>query len=141
VPDTKICPDCAETVKAEARVCRFCGFRFDLAEERQREAEEEAGLSWWERTVRSIERAAEQREAAKPPKVRTKSPMSCCGCSCGSSGVVAALVFALVAFGTGLGLVASIVAGVVSSVAAVHALNFAARRPVVSRALRFRGPV
>ena len=26
--EAKVCPDCAETVKGEARVCRFCGYRF-----------------------------------------------------------------------------------------------------------------
>src|SRR5215211_5498917 len=26
---TKICPECAEEVKAAAHVCRFCGYRFD----------------------------------------------------------------------------------------------------------------
>lgn len=26
--DTRACPDCAERIKAEARVCRFCGYRY-----------------------------------------------------------------------------------------------------------------
>jgi uncharacterized membrane protein YhaH (DUF805 family) len=29
--DTKICPACAKTIKAEARLCRFCGARFEVA--------------------------------------------------------------------------------------------------------------
>ncbi len=28
-PQTKVCPQCAEEVKAAARICRFCGYQFD----------------------------------------------------------------------------------------------------------------
>jgi Uncharacterised protein family UPF0547 len=30
--ETKVCPACAETVKAAAKVCRFCGHTFEVAE-------------------------------------------------------------------------------------------------------------
>jgi hypothetical protein len=40
----KICPDCAETVLAAARRCRFCGYRFDSgARERRSPLEELTG--------------------------------------------------------------------------------------------------
>ena len=32
-PDIKKCPDCAELVQADAKICRFCGFRFDQSPE------------------------------------------------------------------------------------------------------------
>jgi Uncharacterised protein family UPF0547 len=72
----KTCPDCAEKVKAAARVCRFCGYRFDLAEEEQRRAEEEASLTGWQRFVRALEDSPGREPT---PRVRTKTPPSCCG--------------------------------------------------------------
>lgn len=30
-PQTKACPDCAESILAAARVCRYCGYRFGPA--------------------------------------------------------------------------------------------------------------
>lgn len=39
IGETKRCPNCAETIRAEARVCRYCNTEFDEAE-LQRQAEE-----------------------------------------------------------------------------------------------------
>jgi hypothetical protein len=106
---TKTCPDCAETVNAEAKVCRFCGYRFDQARER-------------------------------PRRVRTKTPASCCGCSCGSSGLIALLAFIVISLWSGLGVAAAVPVSLVAAVIAAHLAHRLARYTVVIRALRLPQP-
>lgn len=60
--ETKRCPDCAEDVKAAARVCRFCGYRFDEPDLGTRPATPEA-----ERRAQP-ESALEPSTAADPPR-------------------------------------------------------------------------
>jgi hypothetical protein len=50
----KKCPDCAEMVLADARICRFCQHEFDLAEEMRFQKEEELRLQK-DRLVREAE--------------------------------------------------------------------------------------
>ena len=102
---TKTCPDCAETVNAEAKVCRFCGYRFDQARE-------------------------------KPRRVRTKTPASCCGCSCGSSGLIALLAFIAISLWSGLGMLAALPVSLVAAVIAAQLAHRLAQYPVVIRMLR-----
>jgi Uncharacterised protein family UPF0547 len=102
---TKTCPDCAETVNAEAKVCRFCGYRFDQARER-------------------------------PRRVRTKTPASCCGCSCGSSGLIALLALIVI----GLCLLAAVPVSLVAAVIGAQLAHRLAQYPVVIRTLRLPQP-
>lgn len=39
----KTCPDCAESVRTDAKVCRFCGYRFDAADRRLASPKSTAG--------------------------------------------------------------------------------------------------
>ena len=132
----KTCPDCAEKVKAEARVCRFCGYRFDLAEAEQRRAEEEASLTGWQRFTRALEDSGRE----PTPRVRTSTPPSCCGCSCGSCViVVVAMVAAAITLG-GLGVTGSVLVAIAAAVLASRLLNAAVQRPLIARALRLPSP-
>lgn len=42
VSDDKVCPRCAETVKAAAAVCRYCGFDFEIPAEKQAPGQDDA---------------------------------------------------------------------------------------------------
>jgi Uncharacterised protein family UPF0547 len=106
---TKTCPDCAETVDADARVCRFCGYRFEPKRE-------------------------------TPRRVRTKTPASCCGCSCGSSGLIALLAFGVISLSSGLGMVAAVLVSLVAAVIGAQLAHRLAQYPVVIRTLRLPQP-
>ena len=102
----KTCPDCAEKVKAEAKVCRFCGHRFE----------------------------SPGREPTR--RVRTSTPPSCCGCSCGSCVVVVvALVAAAITLG-GLGVTGSVFVAIAAAVLVSRLLSAAVQRPLIARVLR-----
>jgi hypothetical protein len=106
---TKTCPDCAETVNAEAKVCRFCGYRFEPQHER-------------------------------PRRLRTKTPASCCGCSCGSSGLIALLAFIVISLWSGLGILAALSVSLVAAVVGTRIAHRLAQYPVVIRTLRVPKP-
>jgi uncharacterized protein UPF0547 len=128
--ETKTCPDCAEVVKAEARVCRFCGYRFDVAEEHRREQAEEAARPWWKKAARAFaDDYAKTREDRK-----RRHPVSCCGCSCGTTLATFAFV-ALVTAGP-LGIAGSVVVGLGASVIAAHAADPFLRYAPIRRAMR-----
>ena len=134
--DQKICPDCAEPVRAAARACRFCGFRFDVAEAKRLEEQRRAQGPWWKRAAYAVKESWEQ-TAPKEPRVRTRTPASCCGCSCGS--VLAILViaasFGVAARGT-VGVVYALMFAICGSIAGAHVVNLSMRKRLVQRLLR-----
>jgi uncharacterized protein UPF0547 len=134
--DQKICPDCAEPVRAAARVCRFCGYRFDVAEAKRLEEERRAAAPWWKRAAYAAKDAWDETERKEGPRVRTRTPASCCGCSCGSvlAILVTAAALGLAIRGT-VGVVYATMFTISASVAATHAVNLIMRQRVVQRLL------
>jgi hypothetical protein len=57
--ETKQCPDCAETVLAAARKCRFCGYRFDRSSSRGTSLLERLGIFRPRRQLEFVELLAE----------------------------------------------------------------------------------
>jgi hypothetical protein len=121
----KTCPRCAEAVKAEAKVCRFCGFDFEADRHERLVQEQRASEPWWKKSSHALKASWDQTQ--KKERQRNRHPVSCCGCSCGTVIATLAVGTALVVSLGAFSLVPAIAIGFVSSLAAIHLLNIVLR--------------
>ena len=132
----KVCPECAETVKLEARVCRFCGYRFEP------EAHADAGLrscpggaccalDRWFRQTAVVRRLGPRKCSADVDRGPFGPWLTALGSSVGgtdgsndgwvvvAAGVIGGLIFVTTRSNRGAGLWA-LIAGVIAAIVTIH---------------------